>query len=477
LQAREAGGGIAATFEIFGSSRRGLIHSEVPGRVCKRCTRQGRETLETTMKMWNKPCVAGLALAAVLAGMLATPTLARGASIKISCGAVGRELDLCRETADAWAAKTGNQVQVVATPNDSSERLALYERVLSSGSDKIDVLQVDVVWPGLLGSHFIDLAPYSHGAESGMFRDFVASTTQAGRLVAIPWFINGGLLFYRKDLLSKYGLGVPATWDELGADARRIQAAERAAGNDKMWGYVWQGRAYEGLTCDAVEWIASSGGGAIVEPDGRISIDNPRAAGALRTAASWVGEISPAAVLNYAEEESRGVFQAGNAVFMRNWSYAWSLAQAPQSGIRGKVGVAVLPRAAGGAHAATLGGESLAVSKYSRNPALAADLVMYMTSAAVQKERAIAGSFNPSLLALYQDPDVLKANPFMGELYGVFTHAVARPAVVAGTRYGQVSSEFWSAAHEVLSGRARPEEALAQLSATLERVSRGGKWN
>jgi trehalose/maltose transport system substrate-binding protein len=115
-----------------------------------------------------------------------------------------------------------------------------------------------------------------------------------------------------------------------------------------MWGYVWQGRAYEGLSCNALEWVASHDGGAIVEADGRISIDNPRAALALQTAAAWVGSISPTAVLNYAEEESRGVFQAGNAVFMRNWPYAWALAQAEGSAIRGKVGVAVLPKAAGG---------------------------------------------------------------------------------------------------------------------------------
>jgi trehalose/maltose transport system substrate-binding protein len=339
------------------------------------------------------------------------------------------------------------------------------------------VFQVDVVWPGLLGSHFVDLKPYTHGAEAGIFADFVASNTKGGRLVAMPWFINGGLLFYRKDLLAKYGLAVPQTWDELASAARRVQGGERAAGNDKMWGYVWQGRAYEGLTCDAVEWISSFGGGSIVEADGRISIDNPRAVAALNTAASWVGAISPGAVLNYAEEESRGVFQAGNALFMRNWSYAWSLAQAPQSGIRGRVGVAVLPRAAGGAHAATLGGESLAVSRYSRNPAVAASLVLYMTSEAVQKQRAIAASFNPSLLSLYKDADVLQANPFMGELYGVFSHAVARPTVIAGTHYNQVSNEFWNATHDVLSGREKAEVALPQLAATLLRVSRGGKWN
>jgi len=186
--------------------------------------------------------------AAMLLALAAAACLAPGAraeSIKISCGAVGRELEQCRDAAQAWAKKTGNQVQVVATPNDSSERLALYEQVLSSGSDKIDVFQVDVVWPGLLGSHFIDLRPYAHGAEQQMFPDFVAADTKDGHLVAMPWFINAGLLFYRKDLLAKYGLPVPETWAALAIEARRVQDAERAAGNDKMWGYVWQGRAYE----------------------------------------------------------------------------------------------------------------------------------------------------------------------------------------------------------------------------------------
>jgi len=424
------------------------------------------------MKVSGREIAAAIALAVL--PLACAPVQA--AVIRISCGAVGRELEMCRESAQAWAGRTGNQVEVVATPNDSSERLALYEQVLASGSDRIDVFQVDVVWPGMLGSHFIDLRPYARGAEAGMFADFVASDTKAGRLVAMPWFINGGLLFYRKDLLARYGLPVPRTWDELAAAARRVQDAERAAGNDRMWGWVWQGRAYEGLTCDALEWVSSWGGGAIVEPDGRISIDNPRAAAALRAAAGWVGTISPAAVLNYAEEESRGVFQAGNAVFLRNWPYAWSLAQAPQSAIRGRVGVAALPHGPGGEPAATLGGESLAVSKYSRAPAAAADLVMFMTSAAVQKHRAIAGSFNPSLLALYRDPDVVAANPFMGELFPVFTHAVARPTVIAGARYNQVSNEFWNAAHDVLSGREKADRALEALAGTLDRVSRGGRW-
>jgi trehalose/maltose transport system substrate-binding protein len=413
-----------------------------------------------------------LALAAA-----AMASAASAASIKISCGAVGQELELCKRNAEAWAAKTGNQVQVVATPNDSSERLALYQQVLSAGSDKIDVFQIDVVWPGLLGLHLLDLKPYTQGVEGQHFASFIANNTHAGRLVAMPWFANAGLLFYRKDLLDKHGQKVPATWDELAATAKKVQDAERAAGNDKMWGYVWQGRAYEGLTCNALEWVASHGGGTVVDSDGRISVRNANAAAALRSAASWVGTISPTAVLNYAEEESRGVFQAGNAVFMRNWPYAWSLAQGSDSVIKGKVGVAVLPRGtAMGGNAATLGGESLAVSKYTRNPALAADLVLYMTSAAVQKERALSGSFNPTLPALYRDAEILKANPFMGELYGVFNRAVARPTSATGARYNQVSNEFWNAVHEVLAGKVKPDDALSRLDTSLNRLSRGAKW-
>jgi trehalose/maltose transport system substrate-binding protein len=408
------------------------------------------------------------------------PPAAHAESIKISCGAVGQELELCRGAAEQWARNTGHQVQVVATPNDASERLALFQQVLAAGSDKIDVFQVDVVWPGLLANHLLDLKPFTKGAEQLHFGAFVANNTVRGRLVAMPWFANAGLLFYRRDLLDKHGQKVPATWAQLTQTARRIMDAERAAGHTRLWGYVWQGRAYEGLSCNALEWLVSHGAGTVVDSDGRISVRNAQAAAALKTAAGWVGTISPKSVLNYAEEEARGVFQAGNAVFMRNWPYAWAPAQAPESVIRGKVGVAVLPRgeAGGGVGrtAATLGGESLAVSKYSRHPALAAELVLYMTSAAVQKERALAGAYNPTIATLYRDGDIARVNPFMAELAGTFTNAVARPTAATGSRYNQVSSQFWNAAHEVISGRTPAEEALTRLDATLHRLSRGGKW-
>ncbi|WP_291994947.1 extracellular solute-binding protein [Candidatus Accumulibacter sp. ACC003] len=162
---------------------------------------------------------------------------AHAATISIACSGVGQELEFCKGAAEAWARKTGNTVNIVTPPNDASERLALYQQLLSARSDKVDVLQVDVIWPGLLGSHLLDLRPYASGVEKAHFPGFIANNSSHGRLVAMPWFANAGLLFYRSDLLQKYGQQVPETWNVLTASARRIQDGERAAGKQRMWGY------------------------------------------------------------------------------------------------------------------------------------------------------------------------------------------------------------------------------------------------
>lgn len=409
------------------------------------------------------------------AALLALVGTAEAATLRMACGAPGPGQNVCMDSAKEWSKKTGHEVKFVATPNDSNEQLALLQQLLGSGSDKIDVLQVDVVWPGILANQLLDLKPYSKGAEAQHFASIVSNNTVAGKLVAMPWYIDTGMMYYRKDLLEKHRLKAPTTWDEMAAAARKIQDAERAAGNDKMWGYVWQGRAYEGLTCNALEWLASFNGGTVVDAKGKVSVNNPNAAKALDTAAKWVGTISPKSVLNFAEEEARGVFQSGNAVFMRNWPYAWSVMNQDGSAVKGKVGIMPLPKGGdSGRHAATLGGWQLSVSKYSKHPQLAADLLLYMTGAQVQKYRAIKGSFNPTIPALYKDPDIIKASPFMAELYPTFSTAVPRPSTVTTSKYNQVSNQFWNAAHDVLSGNAKSPDALAQLDRTLKRLAPAG---
>ena len=403
---------------------------------------------------------------------------AQSATVSISCGAVGLELELCQEGAEAWAKASGNQVNVISTPNSATERLALYQQILAANSADIDVYQIDVIWPAILASHFIDLGEHiDQAAIAQHFEAIVANNTVDGHLIAMPWFTDAGILYYRKDLLEKYGKQPPATWQELTDIAREIQDGERAAGNDKMQGFVFQAKAYEGLTCNALEWVDSFGGGQIVAEDGSITVNNDKAAAALELAASWVGDIAPEGVLNYAEEELRGVFQSGNAVFMRNWPYAWALGNAPDSPISGKIGVAQLPMGgADGKHTGALGGWQLAVSKYSQNAELAVELVKYLTSPEEQKRRAIKGSFNPTIAALYQDQEVLQAVPFFGDLYDTFTNAVARPSRVSAAKYNQVSSEFFNAVHAVLSGKTDAASSLEGLESKLDRLSRGGRW-
>ena len=190
-------------------------------------------------------------------------------------------------------------------------------------------------------------------------------------------------------------------------------------------------------------------------------------------AKGWVGTIAPEGVLAYKEEESRGVWQTGNAVFMRNWPYAWALAQSDDSDVRGKVGVVQLP--AGGEEgqsAAGLGGWNLAVSRYSEHPDIAADLVAYLTGEEEQKRRAIQASYNPTIDSLYQDQEVLDAVPFFGTLYDTFTNAVARPSAPTGDAYGRVSNAFFSTSHDVLSGTKDGAQAVADLEGELLRLKR-----
>ncbi len=398
---------------------------------------------------------------------------AQAATVTISCGAVGVELDICRQGVEAWAAKSGHEVKLVSTPNSSTERLSLYQQILNAQSTDIDVMQIDVVWPGMLEKHLLDLKSHTKGKEKNHFPSLVKNNTVNGRLVAMPWFTDAGVLYYRKDLLHKYGFEAPTTWQQLSDTAQKIQVQERQDGNDQMWGYVWQGRAYEGLTCDALEWIYSFDGGTIIDADGKITINNPQAAKALDTAKTWIGTISPAGVLNYTEEEARGVFQSGNAVFMRNWPYAWSLSQADDSPIKDKVGVVALPKGGDdGQHAGTLGGWQLAVSRYTKNPEAAADLVAYLTSYEEQKRRAIEGSYNPTITTLYQDKEVLTAVPFFGSLYETFANGVARPSTPTGDKYGRVSNAFFNTVHSVLSGQTESQAALASLEKQLKRTIR-----
>ena len=406
---------------------------------------------------------------------LITPTVF-GATIRFAGDSdVGEGGRWTRAAAEEWAQKTGNKVEYISRPNDASATLQLFQQYWAAKSSDVDIFMVDVIWQGILAPHAVDLKKYYKEDEiKTFFPTIIKNNTVGGKLVSIPWFTDAGLLYYRTDLLEKYGYKEPPkTWEELTEMAKKIQDGERKAGKPDFQGFVFQGKASESVTCNAIEWIYSYGGGTIVEPDKKVTINNPKAIKALETAKSWVGTISPLGVTTYGEEDARNIWQAGNAAFMRNWPYAYALGQDPKSVISGKFDISVLPKGGtDGKNAACLGGWQLMISAYSKVPDAAADLVKYLTSPEEQKKHSIALSQLPTLPALYSDPDVLAKAPFFKNILPVLENAVARPSTVTGADYNQLSTSFFQNVNKVLSGGSTAPDAVVAVEKVAKRIVR-----
>ncbi len=419
-------------------------------------------------------CFRNLITGVATATLLATGAIAE--DLTIVHGSVGRDQEILRGQLDRFEEQTGHTVTIVSMPESTTDQFGQYRLWLAAQSSDIDVYRLDVIWAPQLAQHFVDLNPHVEDIIDGFVPAAVESQTVDGKLVALPMFLGAPALYYRSDLLEKYGRDVPSTWQEMTETAQIVMDGERAEGNDDMWGFVFQGAAYEGLTCNAQEWINSFGGGRIVELDGSIEINNPQAAEALTLAARWVGSIAPEGVLDYKEEDARGVFQSGNAVFMRNWNYAYALAAGEDSPVRDSFAVTTLPTGGEGmSSSATLGGWHLGVSRYSENQEAAIELVRFLNNYDNQKERAIVTSRPPTLMAVYDDPEVAEEQEFIPLWKPVVDNALPRPSAATLRKYNEVSAAFWTAVHNTMSGNGTAEDNLAQLETELTRL-RGPRW-
>lgn len=368
--------------------------------------------------------------------------------------------------------ETGIRVSLLPSPESARQKLVLWRELLGTGASGPDVYGLDVIWPGMLAEYFVDLKPYFANEVSVQFPAMTASYTVDNKLVAMAYRPDIGLLFYRTDLLRQYGYREPPkTWDELEIMAARIQAGERAKGKKQFWGFVWQGAADEGLTCDALEWQAAEGGGRIIEEDKTISVNNPQAIRTWQRAARWVGTISPPGVVGYREWDSLNVWVAGDAAFMRNWPSAYVDSQAPGSPILNKFDIALLPGGKAG-RVGTLGGWGFAISRFSAHPQEALELVRYLTRKDVQEKRFRLLSQPATLPELYNLPEVLQSNPRFDLLSQAFrTGMVLRPSDVAGKKYQEVTDAYIQAVHSVLTGEKSAPEAAAALENELVRTT------
>lgn len=358
---------------------------------------------------------------------------------------------------------TGIKVKLVPHPVDSGASYAQLARTFSSKSSAFDVMMLDVVWPGAFAPYLVDLKSSLGKEAKAHAAGIIKNNTINGKLVAMPWFGDFGILYYRTDLLKKYGYkSPPKTWAQLGAMAQKIQDGEQAS-NSNFYGFVYQGNAYEGLTCDALEWLASSGGGHFVD-NGKASINNPQAVAMMNLQRSWVGKITPRGVTTYQEGEADQAFGAGNAAFMRNWPYAYSKSQSGP--IKGKFDVTVLPHTGKSPSVGTVGGWQLGVSKFSKNQGAAIELVRYLTSPAVEKFNAIFNTNVPTIPAVAADKAVRKANPYLKpEIANVVR--VTRPTIL-GTKYAQGSQIIYQGLNQILNG----QDAKNVLPGVEQRLSR-----
>jgi len=366
-----------------------------------------------------------------------------------------------------------SDVDYISRPNDASATLQLFQQYWAAKSGDVDVYMIDVIWQGIAAAHATDLKKYVKDDEiKDFFPRIIENNTVKGKLVSLPLYTDAGVLYYRTDLLEKYGYKEPPkTWEELAEMAKKIQDGERQAGKADFQGFVFEGKASESVTCNAIEWVYSYGGGTIIDPDRKVTINNPNAIKALEAAKNWVGTISPQGVVSYGEEEARNIWQAGNAAFMRNWPYAYALGQDPKSVISGKFAATVVPKGgADGKNAACLGGWQLMVSAYSKNADAAADLARFLCSAEIQKRRAVDLSELPTRPEVYKDPDVLAKNPWFANAVDILNNAIARPSTVTGADYNQVSTVFFQSVNKVLTGGESSQQAVTDVERVAKRI-------
>lgn len=398
------------------------------------------------------------------------------AELVFSVGGAPNEVEVWQKIVTRFSGEKGVRASLLRQPTDSDQRRQGLLVPLKAGKQDPDVFLADIAWIGQFAASgwLEDLAPYAakDGTDLKVFWPKVVDYADRydGALAALPVYVDAGLLYYRADLLKKYGIkGPPDTWPELLAASLKIQAGERRS-NPDFFGFVWQGAQYEGLVCDFLEF-ASSGEKAIAFTDGSVQLTTPaniRALTFMRDAIKKDKISPPNTYTEMKEEEVRTFFQQGKAAFERNWPYAWGLHQQDGSPVKGKVGIASMPRFPGGVSVSALGGWHIAVSKYSDDKAGAWEFVKYVTSPAVQKELALELGWNPGRMDVYRDKDVLKAYPHFARLEKIFANAYPRPNV---PYYTQVSAILQRHLNSALSGAAEPEAALKAAESEINEAA------
>lgn len=387
--------------------------------------------------------------------------------LTFSGSALGQEAEIVRRQLARFSEEQGVPVEIRVTPDAADQRHQLYVQWLNAHATAPDVLQLDVVWtPEFAAAGWLLPLDRFGPSTDAFFPATIAANRWAGGLYALPWFVDVGLLYWRRDLMDH----APATFDEV---APAVAAARRDG--RVRYGLVWQGARYEGLVATFLEHLGGFGG-RILDDRGLVVVDSDEAVRALtymRDAIVVDGAV-PAAVLTWHEEEARFAFQNGDAALMRNWPYAFALLQrAGESRVAGRFGVAPMPAQTDGTPTATLGGSQLAINARSQHPDAAYALIAYLTAPEQMLERAAAVGQYPPRPAMYDAPELDEALGVpAGDLRAIVEHATARPVTPV---YTELSEILQIHLHRALTGQEEPRPALdAAASAIRALLTKSG---
>jgi multiple sugar transport system substrate-binding protein len=362
------------------------------------------------------------------------------------------------------AAHPGVRVQTETLPWTSDEQHQFYVINLEGRSPGFDVMMLDVIWvPEFARAGWLlDLsARVSPDDLTPFFPSAVAPATWNGRVWALPWNMNVGLLYYRTDLLARYGLLPPATWDELAAQVARVRAGERDA---RLDGYLWQGKQYEGMVVNVLEAFWANGT-TLLGPGDTLFPDAGRAAEALAVLRGFIERgVSPRWVTGADEELTRRAFGDGRAIFLRNWPYALDLFEAAGSAVQGRVDLAPLPGPTPGSGAGSTGGSHLGISRRTAHPEEAVALARFLTSERAQRAM-LAGTLYPTRMALYDDPELVRRHPALPRIRDLMRAGRPRPIT---PHYLLLSTTLQPELSAVLVGLKPPARAIAEVRVRLE---------
>ncbi|WP_406305589.1 ABC transporter substrate-binding protein [Streptomyces sp. NBC_00885] len=360
------------------------------------------------------------------------------------------------------------QVRFIELPDNADDQRQRMIQNAELKSGEFSVLSLDVVWTAeFAANRWVAELPKDRFEAGKYLGPTLEGASYLGRLYAAPWTSDGGLLYYRSDLLKQVGAQPPRTWAEMEQTCQKVLALPQGRG---MSCYAGQFDKYEGLTVNFSEMIDGAGG-SVVDKDGKPTVDSPEALKGLSFFTdAYKSGLIPKKAITFKEEEGRQAFQQSRLVFHRQWPYQWSLANAKDgsSKVAGKFGVAPLP-GLNGPGVSSLGGHNLAVSRFAENKATALDFITFITSEQSQRENLLLSSNAPTIASLYDDPAMIEKYPYLPVLKSSILSAAPRPRVV---RYGDATAAIQGAAYQALQGGTPPAAALKELQERLEKIAR-----